>query len=707
MKVWGDKEDSRSVGNIPATEEGDQTSHPADTRLPGGPEFRGWAVVSPLSPGYGSGAGSPGTAAPGPSGAGRGSPPSPRVNIRAGSADFPIHPPLRGASPHLPASSHRSAPLSPPPAQAAFPQVQPGLSRVGGPGSVRKLAPSLPSLPGARGGGGSTAQTRFRPPPAARPPSDAEQRFLPCRRRSPPFTAAGSGPRCRAPRLTRPAAPPAAVRGAERCPGRPGPATCCGGASPGRGARSGAQGGAERRAGGAAPPPLPRLPARPRRAAPPGDTERHPGGDGKRCQVRPTARRGQLPAPRGDSGAPGAGPEAEPAGQRQRRAPRTFSRNRPCAPAGTPRVLLRVGIPESRRKRQHPQDLGCHVPLSFSYSAKYRPTLTGRGGGSQRPRRDPRRSSRHPRRASPRALASNGRVLPAKFSRMGTGLAVTWIRRPVCRTPAPLPPAPLLAPRKAPRCTHSPPLGHGGAAGGGDAAPGYWQRTIREPAPPPRVKLPSAPPRKRREESGEGVNFFLPPAPSGAARPLAAPGGRGAPAAPPAPPAAAAPGGSRRRGVSHARSPPPPRFLVRGAAGGREGGRAAGEEECLPVPFPRRSVSPGPGGGGTPLPSAPLRAPTAPLGPRAGCGERSAPGRDGGRRLRSPPPGLRLPSPRPRRCRAGGAGPRCPPACPCVPGYGQAAGASAPHSRGCAGASPPRFRTLTGKSVLTAMLVLK
>ncbi|XP_058660296.1 nascent polypeptide-associated complex subunit alpha, muscle-specific form-like [Ammospiza caudacuta] len=238
--------------------------------------------------------------------------------------------------------------------------------------------------------------------------------------------------------------------------------------------------------------------------------------------VRPTARRGQLPAPRGDSGAPGAGPEAEPAGQRQRRAPRTFSRNRPCAPAGTPRVLLRVGIPESRRKRQHPQDLGCHVPLSFSYSAKYRPTLTGRGGGSQRPRRDPRRSSRHPRRASPRALASNGRVLPAKFSRMGTGLAVTWIRRPVCRTPAPLPPAPLLAPRKAPRCTHSPPLGHGGAAGGGDAAPGYWQRTIREPAPPPRVER-----KKKKKKYAEEA----PGARPGGGREGAAAAGGGVPAA--------------------------------------------------------------------------------------------------------------------------------------------------------------------------------
>ncbi|XP_048161072.1 uncharacterized protein LOC125326656 [Corvus hawaiiensis] len=199
-----------------------------------------------------------------------------------------------------------------------------------------------------------------------------------------------------------------------------------------------------------------------------------------------TARRGQLRGPSRVTAVPlGAGRGAEPVGQRQRRAPRTFSRNRPCAPAGTPRVL-RVCVPESRRKRQHPQDLGCHVLLSFSYSAKYRPTLTGRGGGSQRPRRDPRRSSRHRRRASPRALASNGRVLPAKFSRMGTGLAVTWIRRPVYWTPAPLPPAPLLAPRKAPRYTHSPPLRHGGAAGGGGAAPGYWQRTIRDPAPPPR-----------------------------------------------------------------------------------------------------------------------------------------------------------------------------------------------------------------------------
>ncbi|XP_077033078.1 uncharacterized protein LOC143693934 [Agelaius phoeniceus] len=345
---------------------------------------------------------------------------------------------------------------------------------------------------------------------------------------------------------------------------------------------------------------------------------------------------------------------------------------------------------------------------------------------------------------------------------MGTGLAVTWIRRPVCRTPAPLPPAPLLAPRKAPRCTHSPPLGHGGAAGGGDAAPGYWQRTIREPAPPPRVERKKKKKKKKKvrggstgsaagrregaaaagggvpaarlgsadsshhgrlgktpicatkeEEGGEwrGCKLFPPPrplrcrpAPRSARRPRRPrrPLPRRPPRRLPAAPGAAGflTHGARRRRGSWFAEPPEE---------GKEGGRRG-----------RRSVSPCPSPGGASLPalaaaaaaehpSPPLPAPTAPLGPRAGCGERSAPGRDCGRRLRSPapPPGLRLPSPRPRRCQAGGAGPRCPPACPCVPGYGQGAGASPPHSRGCGGANPPRFRTLTEKSVLTAMLVLK
>ncbi|KAM4779966.1 uncharacterized protein ACIQIH_006949 [Cyanocitta cristata] len=213
----------------------------------------------------------------------------------------------------------------------------------------------------------------------------------------------------------------------------------------------------------------------------------------------------------------------------------------------------------------------------------------------------------------------------------------------------------------------------------------------------------------KEEEGGEwrGCKLFPPPPP-----PPVPPGPSQRPAAaappppPPAPPAPAAPGGSRRRGVSHARSPPPPppRFLVRGAAGGREGGRAAGEEECLPVPFPRRSVSPGPGGGGggTPLPS-PLRPPRLAPGRAAGSGAPLNGIAGGGC---APPPGLRLPSSCPRRCQAGGAGPRCPPACPWVPGYGQGAGASAPHSPGCGGANPPRFQTLTEKSVPTAMLVL-
>ncbi|XP_071288766.1 serine/arginine repetitive matrix protein 1-like [Agelaius tricolor] len=217
----------------------------------------------------------------------------------------------------------------------------------------------------------------------------------------------------------------------------------------------------------------------------------------------------------------------------------------------------------------------------------------------------------------------------------------------------------------------------------------------------------------KEEEGGEwrGCKLFPPPrplrcrpAPRSARRPLRPrrPLPRRPPRRLPAAPGAAGflTHGARRRRGSWFAEPPEE---------GKEGGRRG-----------RRSVSPCPSPGGASLPalaaaaaaehpSPPLPAPTAPLGPRAGCGERSAPGRDCGRRLRSPapPPGLRLPSPRPRRCQAGGAGPRCPPACPCVPGYGQGAGASPPHSRGCCGANPPRFRTLTEKTVLTAMLVLK
>lgn len=198
------------------------------------------------------------------------------------------------------------------------------------------------------------------------------------------------------------------------------------------------------------------------------------------------------------------------------------------------------------------------------------------------------------------------------------------------------------------------------------------------------VKLPSAPPRKRREESGEGVNFFLPPAPSGAARPLAAPGGRGAPAAPSR---AARPGGSRRlpapRGFSRTE---PAAAAVPGSRSRRRKGRRAGgggggvspralpQAERLSRPWRRRRNTP-------PLPSPPRSdRPARPPGGLRGA-ERPWTGLREEAALPPPPPGLRLPSPRPRHCQAGGAGPRCPAACPCVPGYGQGAGASPPHSR--------------------------
>lgn len=208
------------------------TATPLTQDCPGDLNFVAGLGFSPLSPGYGSRTGSPGTGAaparppPEPSGAGRGSPPSPRLNIRANSAHahFPIYPTLRGASPQLPGSSHRFAPLFPPPACLSA-----GAVRVVTRGGARQRpeALSLPSLPprNPRGRGDPTAQTRFRPPPAARPPSDAEKRFFPCRHRSPPFTAGRSGPRCRAPRL-----PPAAPRQRHLPPrcgarsGAPGPA---------------------------------------------------------------------------------------------------------------------------------------------------------------------------------------------------------------------------------------------------------------------------------------------------------------------------------------------------------------------------------------------------------------------------------------------------------------------------------------------------
>lgn len=95
-----------------------------------------------------------------------------------------------------------------------------------------------------------------------------------------PFTALVSPPPAR---RSIPASPPRPL-----LPGAPGPRPRPRYLLPPREGKGGGGGGGKRRKGGraewrgAAPRPLP---ARPRRAAPPGVTARHPGEDGKRCQV--------------------------------------------------------------------------------------------------------------------------------------------------------------------------------------------------------------------------------------------------------------------------------------------------------------------------------------------------------------------------------------------------------------------------------------
>lgn len=132
------------------------------------------------------------------------------------------------------------------------------------------------------------------------------------------------------------------------------------------------------------------------------------------------------------------------------------------------------------------------------------------------------------------------------------------------------------------------------------------------------VKLPSAPPRSGREGSAKGVNFFLPPVPPGPSqRPAAAP-------PPPAPPRRSRRHpAARRRGVPHARSrrrrgswfAEPPE---EGKEGGRQGGRHRGRS--VSAPFPRRSGSPGPGGGTEP--PGGLRVAGAALRGAGKCGRR-------------------------------------------------------------------------------------
>lgn len=184
---------------------------------------------------------------------------------------------------------------------------------------------------------------------------------------------------------------------------------------------------------------------------------------------------------RGGGGGGSAGARRTFAQNRRRRA-RTHGPAQRCGERG----LYSVGAGESANI---PRIWGITCPSHFhllpNIDPHSRPPRRGTGrGGSQRRRRDP--AEEQPPRF-PAARARNGRVLPAKFSLMGTGLAVTWIRRSVWRTPR-RPPSPAAPPRRfrAPRkgsAVHSPPLRHGGAAGGG-TAPGYCQQTIREPAPP-------------------------------------------------------------------------------------------------------------------------------------------------------------------------------------------------------------------------------
>ncbi|XP_054370588.1 translation initiation factor IF-2-like [Molothrus ater] len=193
-------------------------SHPADTRLPRGPEFRGWAVVfPPFLPGTGAARAAPAPALPrhgrprtrAEPGAG---PPRPRALTSTQTARTPISPFTLRCEEHRRSSQGAATALHPgTPRQPAFPQVQSGLSRE------------------PAGEGGSTAQSRFRPPPAARPPSDAEKRFFPCKRRSPPFTA---GPAAERPGSLPPhPASSTSRRGAGRGavpPARPGPAAAPG-----------------------------------------------------------------------------------------------------------------------------------------------------------------------------------------------------------------------------------------------------------------------------------------------------------------------------------------------------------------------------------------------------------------------------------------------------------------------------------------------
>ena len=181
----------------------------------------------------------------------------------------------RGPSPSAPASPRRPARghLRSPPRTATR-------RRETGPAATAKQKnlltnertesrhPVVPLPPGGHPSpSGTRAKFRSRPPAAV---AFHDARFAAARPaehlRVPPPARSSRGPRGRAP-----ARGTCCLRGREKEEEEEA-------AEEGRGGREGGR--AERRGAATRP-----LPARPRRAAPPGVTARHPGGDGKRCQV--------------------------------------------------------------------------------------------------------------------------------------------------------------------------------------------------------------------------------------------------------------------------------------------------------------------------------------------------------------------------------------------------------------------------------------
>lgn len=205
-----------------------------------------------------------------------------------------------------------------------------------------------------------------------------------------------------------------------------------------------------------------------------------------RSRRRPQPRARPRPAPdsalqpRGATAVPpGAERGAAPLGQRQRRASRWGAAHlRPQSPAarthaaerGDPRMLRGAAFAAgSYGDHATSPDLGRRGPRWFSCSAKSRPALaapqgTGRGGGGG----DSRGATRGAAAALPRgAGAAEQWTCPSREvftdgDRTGRDLDTPAGAADTRPAPAtlplgpPLPPAPLLAPRKAPRCTHLP-----------------------------------------------------------------------------------------------------------------------------------------------------------------------------------------------------------------------------------------------------------